>query len=233
MPANKICCISTLTSSKSVQYGPQMPSQVETRRTDDWFSDEWLVDFYNVVQRRATMWVLNSSRFCKEQLCQICTDCNRCGQTLAGTGTGGGHNLKFRHCFVIENCCTNRHKRTDQPTHIAITSYAVSNAVYTGQRSRWRLLCDDFRGVAISPILSKVFEYLIIFWRLLIHNLASKKTSVAIMQYLVFVRTIVESFVRKGSTVNLCAIDLSKAFDKVNLHALFIKLMKRNVLFNY
>ena len=43
------------------------------------------------------------------------------------------------------------------------------------------------------------------------------------------VRTTVESFVRKGSTVNLCAIDLSKAFDKVNLHALFIKLMKRNV----
>ena len=44
------------------------------------------------------------------------------------------------------------------------------------------------------------------------------------------VRTIVESFVRKGSTVhvNLCAIDLSKAFDKVNLHALIIKLMKRN-----
>jgi len=45
----------------------------------------------------------------------------------------------------------------------------------------------------------------------------------------VLVRTIVESFVRKGSTVILCAIDLSKAFDKVNLHALFIKLMKRNV----
>ena len=43
---------------------------------------------------------------------------------------------------------------------------------------------------------------------------------------------IVESFVRKGSTVNLCVIDLSKAFDKVNLHAFFIKLMKRN-LFNY
>ena len=35
------------------------------------------------------------------------------------------------------------------------------------------------------------------------------------------VRTIVELFVRKGSTINLCAIDLSKAFDKVNLHALF------------
>ena len=31
--------------------------------------------------------------------------------------------------------------------------------------------------------------------------------------------------------MNLCAIDLSKAFDKVNLHALFIKLMNRNVSF--
>jgi len=30
-------------------------------------------------------------------------------------------------------------------------------------------------------------------------------------------------------TVNLCAIDLSKAFDKVNHHALFMKLMKRNI----
>ena len=32
-----------------------------------------------------------------------------------------------------------------------------------------------------------------------------------------------------GSTVNTCAIDLTKAFDKVNHHALFIKLMKRHI----
>ena len=32
-----------------------------------------------------------------------------------------------------------------------------------------------------------------------------------------------------GSTANLCAIDLSKAFDKVNHHALHIKLMKRHI----
>ena len=31
------------------------------------------------------------------------------------------------------------------------------------------------------------------------------------------------------STVFMCAIDLSKAFDKVNHHALFIKLMRRNL----
>ena len=30
-----------------------------------------------------------------------------------------------------------------------------------------------------------------------------------------------------GSTVNMCSIDLSKAFDRMNHYALYIKLMKR------
>jgi len=34
-------------------------------------------------------------------------------------------------------------------------------------------------------------------------------------------------YVDKGNTVNLCAIDLSKAFDKANHNALYIKMMKR------
>ena len=42
-------------------------------------------------------------------------------------------------------------------------------------------------------------------------------------------RTIVERFVELGSTVNICALDLSKAFDKVNHNALFIKLMQRYI----
>jgi len=43
------------------------------------------------------------------------------------------------------------------------------------------------------------------------------------------VRNIVNRFVSRGSTVNLCAIDLSKAFDKVNHYGLYIKLMKRHI----
>jgi len=42
-------------------------------------------------------------------------------------------------------------------------------------------------------------------------------------------RNIVDYFVNSGNTVNMCALDLSKAFDKVNHQALFIKLMKRNI----
>ena len=40
------------------------------------------------------------------------------------------------------------------------------------------------------------------------------------------VRNIVDSYISGGSTTNLCAIDLSTAFDKVNHDALFLKLMK-------
>lgn len=42
-------------------------------------------------------------------------------------------------------------------------------------------------------------------------------------------RRIVERSVNAGSTANLCSIDLTKAFDKTNHYALFIKLMKRLV----
>ena len=38
----------------------------------------------------------------------------------------------------------------------------------------------------------------------------------------------VNFFVERGSSVNLCSIDISKAFDKVNRYILFDKLLKRN-----
>ena len=41
------------------------------------------------------------------------------------------------------------------------------------------------------------------------------------------VQNIVNQLVKGGSTVNLCTLNLTKAFDKTNHHALFIKIMKR------
>ena len=41
------------------------------------------------------------------------------------------------------------------------------------------------------------------------------------------VRGIVDNYVSKGNTANLCAIDISKTFDGVNHFALLSKLMKR------
>ena len=39
-------------------------------------------------------------------------------------------------------------------------------------------------------------------------------------------------YVKFGSTVNLCALDISKAFDKMNHYGLFIKLMNKFVPIN-
>jgi len=40
---------------------------------------------------------------------------------------------------------------------------------------------------------------------------------------------VVDHYINSGSTANICSIDLSKAFDKVNHHTLFIKLLNRNI----
>ena len=98
------------------------------------------------------------------------------------------------------------------------------------------MTCDDFRGIAISPILSKVFEHCLL--KLLQsftkseHNQFRFKKRVSCSHAIYTVRNIVDRWVSQGFTANLCAIDLSKAFDKVNHHALFIKLMTRNIPVN-
>ena len=38
-----------------------------------------------------------------------------------------------------------------------------------------------------------------------------------------------DKIIKGGNTVNMCAIDLTKAFDKVNHNGLFIELMKRHI----
>ena len=95
------------------------------------------------------------------------------------------------------------------------------------------LLCDDFRDIAVSPILSKVFEYCVLDrfsnYFCTTDNKFGFKNCVGCSFAIRTVRNIVDSYIRGGSTANLCAIDLSKAFDKVNHHALFLKLMRRHI----
>jgi len=93
------------------------------------------------------------------------------------------------------------------------------------------LTCNDFRAIAISPIISKVFENCIIdrfgsFFTTSDNQFGFKK-GLGCNYAIRAVRNIVDGYIKGGRTANLCAIDLSKAFDKVNHHALFIKLMKR------
>jgi len=58
----------------------------------------------------------------------------------------------------------------------------------------------------------------------LIGHLKSKRCHYTLKPWF---RQVDDRFITEGNTVNLCIIDLSKAFDKVNYQALLIKLIKR------
>jgi hypothetical protein len=90
---------------------------------------------------------------------------------------------------------------------------------------------DQFRGITISPIISKVFENCLLtiykdFLRTSDHQFGfKKKTSCSHAIY--SVRYAIDHFVSNDTTVNMCCLDVSKAFDKVNHYALFLKLIDR------
>lgn len=94
------------------------------------------------------------------------------------------------------------------------------------------LTTNDFRGIAITSVLSKTYELCLLerfrYFLTTTDNQFGFKKGSGCSHAIFTVRKIVEKFVNGGSTVNLCALDLSKAFDRTNHHALFIKLMKRN-----
>ena len=91
---------------------------------------------------------------------------------------------------------------------------------------------NQFRGITVSPIISKVFEncLLTIYQNYLTtsdHQFGfKKKTSCSHAIY--SVRYVIDHFVKNDTTVNVCCLDISKAFDKVNYNCLFLKLISRN-----
>jgi hypothetical protein len=88
---------------------------------------------------------------------------------------------------------------------------------------------EDFRGISISCVLSKVFEHCILdryqsFFITSDNQFGFKKGS-GCSHAIYTLRSVVDHYNSRGTTVNLCALDLTKAFDKMNHHGLFCKLM--------
>ena len=79
---------------------------------------------------------------------------------------------------------------------------------------------DDFRGIAITPILCKVFEYCFLEkYQSVIASGVNQfgfEKGVGCTQAIYACRNIVDHFVQSGSTINMCALDLSKTFDKAS-----------------
>ena len=95
------------------------------------------------------------------------------------------------------------------------------------------LTVDDFRGISISPVLSKIFEHCILdrYCKYFVtsDNQFGFKRESSCAHAIYTLRSVVDYYVNYGSTVNVCSLDLSKAFDKMNHHGLFIKLMERHL----
>ena len=89
---------------------------------------------------------------------------------------------------------------------------------------------DDFPGVSISPVISKVFQHCILdrFGSFFVsHDIQfGFKKYIGCANAVCVLRSVVDYYVSYSSTVNICALDLSKAFDKMNQCGLFLKVME-------
>ena len=93
--------------------------------------------------------------------------------------------------------------------------------------------CADYRGISVTCIVAKIFESCLLdgFSHLLFSSdqqFGFKKghgTTHAIFS----VRKVIERFTATGNTINVCTLDISKAFDKVDHNILLMKLMDRKV----
>lgn len=140
--------------------------------------------------------------------------------------------LKFSHPIVVIILCK-LFNLFISSGHIPISfgvSYTVPLPKCDGHSQTMN--ADDFRGISISPIISKLFELSVLdrysdYFETSHHQFGFKK-ELGCRHVIYSVRSVIEHFISNGSTVNLCALDLSKAFDRMNHYALFIKLMERN-----
>ena len=88
------------------------------------------------------------------------------------------------------------------------------------------------RYIAISPI-TKYFEHCILdrfqTFFLSCDSQFGFKKGTGCRNAIYTVRNIVDKCTKGGDTVNVSAIDLTKAYDKVNHNSLYMKLMKRDI----
>jgi hypothetical protein len=102
-----------------------------------------------------------------------------------------------------------------------------------GERKHNNDKIENYRGITVSCILSKIFESCLLSY-LKNYFLTSDrqfgfKKKVGCSDAIYSLRKTIEYFTNKGSTVNVCTLDLSKAFDKITFGLLFQKLMDRKL----
>jgi len=143
----------------------------------------------------------------------------------------------LQHCHPLLPCVLaklfNLIMRTGHVPDGFGVSYTIPLLKGNARTCSKNLCTDDFRGISISPVLSKIFEHCILkkFGKFLTtsDNQFGFKKSVGCSQCIYTVRAVVDHYVNNGSTVNLCALDVSKAFDRTNHYGIYLRLMEVSI----
>ena len=104
-------------------------------------------------------------------------------------------------------------------------SYTVPNMKNNVNINSKTITVDDFRGISTSPVISKVFEHCVLErycdYLTSSDNQFGFKKGISCGHAIYTLRSAIDYYVNYGSTVNVCSIDLSKAFDRINHIAFF------------
>jgi hypothetical protein len=89
--------------------------------------------------------------------------------------------------------------------------------------------CDDYRGITINPILSKLFEDCLLLRMHKYFETSSRqfgfKKGVGCLDAILNVKLASDHFTSNHSNVNICTIDVKKAFDSLNYNIIYNRLM--------
>jgi len=104
-------------------------------------------------------------------------------------------------------------------------------------KEHYSVSSSNYRCITVSPIISKIFELCLAnklqqYLHVSERQLGFKK-KVGCSHAIYAVRKTVDYFVSNDSTVNVCTLDISKAFDRINRYCLLTKLLDRNMPKNY
>lgn len=91
---------------------------------------------------------------------------------------------------------------------------------------------DDYRGITICPVISKIFEHSIIDHINQIKTCDRQfgfKKKVGCYNSIHAIRKVIKFFNNRNSTVNVGSIDLRKAFDKTNIYGILCMLQEKKV----